>query len=243
MEQSVEDEDVLLSLHQLLVFWSVSMVAAPGALVILTAVLSSLRLNSKRTVIDRAMSMIPIKEPWEFSLFDEDEGANLRTPYFLDKLNGPPPADATALSRLPKRTLTSENIVKSESCPICFDDYAAGEVVITLPCEHFFHENCITRWLKEVFLARTGTTGMIIYGIFAVAIGAEPAFKAATWLVIELHAPPFEPRVHAMLFSIGTPKRLKAPVLGSVYRPPNASEDYDLCLSLAFHAAADLNLK
>uniref|UniRef100_A0A0X3P4M6 RING-type E3 ubiquitin transferase n=2 Tax=Schistocephalus solidus TaxID=70667 RepID=A0A0X3P4M6_SCHSO len=64
-------------------------------------------------------------------------------------LNGPPPADATALSRLPKRTLTSENIVKSESCPICFDDYAAGEVVITLPCEHFFHENCITRWLKE----------------------------------------------------------------------------------------------
>ncbi|VDM05976.1 unnamed protein product [Schistocephalus solidus] len=30
---------------------------------------------------------------------------------------------------------------------------------------------------------------------------------------------------------------------GSVYRPPNASEDYDLCLSQAFHAAADLNLK
>ncbi|BHF59964.1 hypothetical protein SprV_0100292500 [Sparganum proliferum] len=64
-------------------------------------------------------------------------------------LNGPPPADAAALSRLPKRTLTSADIVKSESCPICFDDYAAGNVVITLPCEHFFHDSCITRWLKE----------------------------------------------------------------------------------------------
>ncbi|VDM04357.1 unnamed protein product [Schistocephalus solidus] len=32
-------------------------------------------------------------------------------------------------------------------------------------------------------------------------------------------------------------------LVGSVYRPPNASEDYDLCLSQAFHAAADLNLK
>ncbi|VDL88945.1 unnamed protein product [Schistocephalus solidus] len=32
-------------------------------------------------------------------------------------------------------------------------------------------------------------------------------------------------------------------LVGSVYRPPNTSEDYDLCLSLAFHAAADLNLK
>ncbi|VDL86100.1 unnamed protein product [Schistocephalus solidus] len=28
-----------------------------------------------------------------------------------------------------------------------------------------------------------------------------------------------------------------------VYRPPNANEDYDLCLSQAFHAAADLNPK
>ncbi|VDL86279.1 unnamed protein product [Schistocephalus solidus] len=32
-------------------------------------------------------------------------------------------------------------------------------------------------------------------------------------------------------------------LVGSVYHPPNASEDYDLCPSLAFHAAADLNLQ
>ncbi|VDM00500.1 unnamed protein product [Schistocephalus solidus] len=32
-------------------------------------------------------------------------------------------------------------------------------------------------------------------------------------------------------------------LVGSLYRPPNASEDYDLCLSQAFHAASDLNLK
>ncbi|VDM05018.1 unnamed protein product [Schistocephalus solidus] len=32
-------------------------------------------------------------------------------------------------------------------------------------------------------------------------------------------------------------------LVGSVLRPPNVSEDYDLCLSQAFHAATDLNLK
>ncbi|VDM01523.1 unnamed protein product [Schistocephalus solidus] len=32
-------------------------------------------------------------------------------------------------------------------------------------------------------------------------------------------------------------------LVGSVYHPSNVSEDYNLCLSLAFHTAADLNLK
>ncbi|VDN13173.1 unnamed protein product [Dibothriocephalus latus] len=32
-------------------------------------------------------------------------------------------------------------------------------------------------------------------------------------------------------------------LVGCVYCPPNASGDYDLCLSQAFHATADLNLK
>jgi len=34
-----------------------------------------------------------------------------------------------------------------KSCCICFDDYKDNERVRTLPCLHFFHMECIDRWL------------------------------------------------------------------------------------------------
>ena len=37
-----------------------------------------------------------------------------------------------------------------EACTICHDCFVPKEQVIELPCNHCFHESCITPWLKEV---------------------------------------------------------------------------------------------
>lgn len=34
-------------------------------------------------------------------------------------------------------------------CSICLDDYVQGDKIRSLPCGHFFHSACITKWLTE----------------------------------------------------------------------------------------------
>lgn len=62
----------------------------------------------------------------------------------------PPPASEEAIDALPKKMVTAEmmgNDGKVE-CSICMDDVAIGTEVTTLPCEHWFHHDCIEHWLK-----------------------------------------------------------------------------------------------
>ena len=35
------------------------------------------------------------------------------------------------------------------SCPICLEEYAAGDELITFPCAHVYHAKCGTEWLRQ----------------------------------------------------------------------------------------------
>lgn len=62
-------------------------------------------------------------------------------------INSNTPLDERELVLL--RTQSEVTIVKSEStCVICFEDFGAGDHVITLPgCQHQYHSACISHWL------------------------------------------------------------------------------------------------
>jgi len=65
--------------------------------------------------------------------------------------NAPGPASAEAIAALPRTKLTTEMLrgdAKGE-CSICMDDVKVGEEVTELPCKHWFHDQCVTVWLKE----------------------------------------------------------------------------------------------
>ncbi|TQV96609.1 hypothetical protein V2A60_003005 [Cordyceps javanica] len=61
-----------------------------------------------------------------------------------------PPASEQGLASLPRKTIDED--LKSEDgnteCSICIDGMKVGEVVVSLPCNHSFHEECVVAWLK-----------------------------------------------------------------------------------------------
>jgi len=59
----------------------------------------------------------------------------------------PPPASKEALKHLKTLTIAQEHVDKKLDCGICKDEYAVGDEVKQLPCEHFFHRPCIEKWL------------------------------------------------------------------------------------------------
>lgn len=48
-------------------------------------------------------------------------------------------------------TASSHSSKKSEddACAICLEFFVKGDAIRTLPCRHFFHENCVDTWLKR----------------------------------------------------------------------------------------------
>ena len=59
------------------------------------------------------------------------------------------PTPQTLVDSLPfvKATAVGED-GHSEECAVCQEAYAAGEMLMALPCKHSFHPECIVPWLK-----------------------------------------------------------------------------------------------
>lgn len=65
--------------------------------------------------------------------------------------NAPPPAAEADIASLPKKQV-DESMLGTEGkaeCSICMDSVNIGDEVTFLPCNHWFHGQCVTAWLKE----------------------------------------------------------------------------------------------
>lgn len=60
---------------------------------------------------------------------------------------GTPPASESAIQNLPRETVLENNIPQGE-CSITQEAFEVNDVVVTLPCGHFFKEEPIVHWLK-----------------------------------------------------------------------------------------------
>lgn len=38
---------------------------------------------------------------------------------------------------------------EAKSCAICLDEYRVNDPMVTLPCMHFFHRDCVKRWFQN----------------------------------------------------------------------------------------------
>ena len=59
-------------------------------------------------------------------------------------------ASEESLERLDRKVVEAE-MLGSESrmvCTICLDDVKVGEKAALLPCKHWFHEECVAKWLQ-----------------------------------------------------------------------------------------------
>lgn len=62
---------------------------------------------------------------------------------------GPPPASKSAVDRLAQVTVTEAHIKAQALCSVCQEAFGAGDAALGLPCDHLYHGDCITPWLKE----------------------------------------------------------------------------------------------
>ena len=69
-----------------------------------------------------------------------------------EELSGPP-TEAETIKQLPTTTIDAAMLAEGEgrgcdkTCAICMSDYAVGDLVKTLPCQHRHHAGCIDPWL------------------------------------------------------------------------------------------------
>jgi len=61
---------------------------------------------------------------------------------------GPPPLSTDKLENLVSTNITQEQVDKKLQCSVCWDDFALGDEVKQLECDHVYHPDCIVPWLK-----------------------------------------------------------------------------------------------
>lgn len=54
------------------------------------------------------------------------------------------------MKALKKVKTSKEDVEKKAQCSVCMVDYEEGEETTQLPCQHLFHDGCITPWLDIV---------------------------------------------------------------------------------------------
>uniref|UniRef100_A0A6G1S6D8 RING-type E3 ubiquitin transferase n=1 Tax=Aceria tosichella TaxID=561515 RepID=A0A6G1S6D8_9ACAR len=68
----------------------------------------------------------------------------------LDGSNsGPPPMPKEQVENLPTVKISDEQVKATNlQCTVCMEDFQVDDCARQLPCEHFFHQDCIVPWLN-----------------------------------------------------------------------------------------------
>ncbi|KAJ5719004.1 hypothetical protein N7493_007459 [Penicillium malachiteum] len=61
----------------------------------------------------------------------------------------PEPICEHCLDLLPQQPADATIIAENPSCPICTEAYEVEVPILTLPCGHLFHEQCVQIWLRR----------------------------------------------------------------------------------------------
>uniref|UniRef100_A0A7S2K986 RING-type domain-containing protein n=1 Tax=Zooxanthella nutricula TaxID=1333877 RepID=A0A7S2K986_9DINO len=64
----------------------------------------------------------------------------------LDEGVARPTVSKESVQGLPR---ASREEFMGRECGVCLDAFGSGDAVVALPCRHYFHEACITKWLTE----------------------------------------------------------------------------------------------
>ncbi|KAL8832959.1 MAG: hypothetical protein Q9170_004619 [Blastenia crenularia] len=65
--------------------------------------------------------------------------------------SAPGPASAAAIEALPKKKVEKDMLGSDgkAECSVCMDNVEIGDEITVLPCQHWFHGDCVGAWLKE----------------------------------------------------------------------------------------------
>ena len=61
------------------------------------------------------------------------------------------PVDENLINMLPETKIKNVDKLPQDkrNCVICMEDFKENELIITIPCYHIFHKNCIGEWFKK----------------------------------------------------------------------------------------------
>ncbi|XP_061344689.1 probable E3 ubiquitin-protein ligase RHC1A [Gastrolobium bilobum] len=67
----------------------------------------------------------------------------------MNDRHGPPPATRSSIDAMPTIQITQAHLRSDSHCPVCKERFELGSEAREMPCNHFYHSDCIVPWLVQ----------------------------------------------------------------------------------------------
>ncbi|KAF7011998.1 hypothetical protein CFC21_026242 [Triticum aestivum] len=108
----------------------------------------------ERGVRDWMQGRLPLIDQ-ELDMLQRQQEARLQSRYEEEEEEGPfwpslaVPASLDAVLQLPETAGAPAGArLQQTECAVCLKDFEVDDKVATMPCDHYFHQGCISEWLK-----------------------------------------------------------------------------------------------